>query len=86
MPVYTIRRGGVPASPIDHACRSVSYTLPMRRCRRGVEVNFPHECYPCQLDYMERVIEALQTVSPGPDERLRMVWQGVGATAIACAG
>jgi hypothetical protein len=51
-----------------------------------VEVNFPHECYPCQLDYMERVIEALQTVSPGPDERLRMVWQGVGATAIACAG
>lgn len=25
-----------------------------------MEVDFPYEAYPCQLDYMSRVIEALQ--------------------------
>ena len=28
----------------------------------GVEVDFPYEAYPCQLDYMGKVIEALQQV------------------------
>lgn len=28
---------------------------------RGVTVEFPHTAYDCQLLYMERVIEALQT-------------------------
>eukprot|EP00884_Botryococcus_braunii_P009467 jgi/Botrbrau1/18521/Bobra.0072s0096.1 len=27
---------------------------------RGVEVDFPHDAYPCQLAYMEKVIQALQ--------------------------
>ena len=30
--------------------------------RSGVEVEFPYEAYPCQLDYMSRVIQALQHV------------------------
>ena len=30
---------------------------------RGVDVDFPYdEAYPCQLAYMEKVIEALQEV------------------------
>jgi regulator of telomere elongation helicase 1 len=28
---------------------------------RGVDVDFPHEAYPCQQQYMSRVIESLQT-------------------------
>ena len=28
---------------------------------RGVSVDFPHEAYPCQLDFMSSVIQALQT-------------------------
>lgn len=31
---------------------------------RGVQVDFPFSAYDCQLVYMERVIQALQTVSP----------------------
>lgn len=27
---------------------------------RGVEVEFPYKAYPCQLKYMESVIEALE--------------------------
>lgn len=30
------------------------------RLSRDVEVEFPFEAYPCQLDYMGQVIEALQ--------------------------
>lgn len=40
--------------------------MPTLCCRSGVEVRFPYEAYPCQLDYMGRVIEALQQVRPGP--------------------
>lgn len=29
---------------------------------RGIDVDFPFEAYDCQLDYMEKVIEALQRV------------------------
>lgn len=29
---------------------------------RGIPVEFPYTAYPCQLVYMERVIEALQLV------------------------
>ena len=31
----------------------------MYNCR-GVDVEFPYEAYPCQLDYMSSVIQALQ--------------------------
>ncbi|DBB06555.1 TPA: Regulator of telomere elongation helicase 1 [Trebouxia sp. C0004] len=31
---------------------------------RGVEVEFPYDAYACQLDYMERVIQALQEAVP----------------------
>lgn len=34
----------------------------------NVEVEFPFRAYPCQLVYMEKVIQALQQVSPvSPD-------------------
>jgi hypothetical protein len=29
---------------------------------RGVDVDFPYDAYPCQLEYMSKVIQALQTV------------------------
>jgi hypothetical protein len=29
---------------------------------RGLQVTFPFEAYECQLIYMEKVVEALQTV------------------------
>lgn len=29
---------------------------------RGINVDFPYEAYDCQLVYMEKVIQALQTV------------------------
>ena len=35
-------------------------TMPITRVR-GVNVDFPHSPYDCQLVYMEKVIEALQT-------------------------
>ena len=31
---------------------------------RGVPVSFPFEPYPCQIDYMDRVILALDKVRP----------------------
>ena len=31
---------------------------------RGLTVRFPYEAYALQLDYMERVIQALDEVSP----------------------
>jgi len=34
----------------------------MRYDLRGVEVEFPFEAYPCQLAYMDKVIECLQMV------------------------
>jgi hypothetical protein len=30
----------------------------------GISVHFPYEAYPCQLDFMEKAIVALQNVSP----------------------
>ena len=30
---------------------------------RGIKVQFPHEAYPCQLDYLERVVSSLQEVA-----------------------
>ena len=34
---------------------------------RGVDVEFPYEAYECQKVYMEKVIEALQTVRRAVD-------------------
>ena len=31
---------------------------------RGLRVPFPFDAYECQLIYMEKVVEALQTASP----------------------
>jgi regulator of telomere elongation helicase 1 len=35
--------------------------MPTYTLHGGVEVDFPHEAYPCQLEYMTRVVAALQT-------------------------
>lgn len=33
---------------------------------RGVPVDFPYEAYPCQLVFMEKVIQSLQEVRVHP--------------------
>ena len=38
--------------------------LPMWPCCSGVEVDFPYDAYPCQLQYMTKVIDALKQVRP----------------------
>ena len=46
--------------PLQAAGSVCTVTMPITRVR-GVDVDFPHKPYDCQLVYMERVIEALQT-------------------------
>lgn len=38
----------------------------------GVEVEFPYDAYPCQLDYMTKVVQALQQVGPSASSQPRL--------------
>ena len=56
--------GGPPPTPALRSSRSVRcqpFSLVEPPCS-GVEVDFPYDAYPCQLDYMTKVVQALQQV------------------------
>lgn len=55
-----------PAAPSAACLLRVAHSLSPLLCLcSGVEVEFPYDAYPCQLDYMTKVVQALQQVG-GP--------------------